>query len=161
MTPSARLIRSRGYRQEEEWQHSVSPAAALLCVDIIASSVGGSRDMSGKQQVHSLVTLNMLRVICLLNSLIMTSELKTHLHRQQLPLNARQASMRLENATHTDDTERHKHACCHMLLFVTSCDLYVVQHTSEVLDCSEPFSKHSRAIRQRAHAPQTDEADPM
>ena len=28
---SALLIRSKAYRQEEEWQHSVLPAAALLC----------------------------------------------------------------------------------------------------------------------------------
>jgi hypothetical protein len=33
-----------------------------------------------------------------------------------------------------------------------------VVHTSVTLDCSKPFPKHSRGIRQTPHAPQADEA---
>ena len=57
MTLAAMLISSRAYRQEEECEHRVSPAAALLCADIIASSVGDSGAIAGKQQAHQLSIL--------------------------------------------------------------------------------------------------------
>ncbi len=60
--------------------------------------------------------------------------------------------MRLDNTAQTDDTDRHKQAQAGML----SND---VMHTSVVLDCSEPFPKHSKGIRHTPHAPQADEAD--
>ncbi len=62
-----------------------TPAAALLCVDIIASSVGGGGAVAGIQQVHQLALLNLLRVAGLVHSLNMTSGLRAHLHRQHLP----------------------------------------------------------------------------
>ena len=34
-----------------------------------------------------------------------------------------------------------------------------VMHMSVILDCSEPFPKHSKGIRQTPHAPHADEAD--
>ena len=51
-------------------------AGCVLCVDIIASSNGGL--MAGKQQVRRLTILNLLRVRGGLNSLSMTSGLRTH-----------------------------------------------------------------------------------
>ena len=59
MTLAAMLISSRTYRQEEERQHSVSPAAALQCADIIASSVKCRGAIAGKQQAHQLAILNL------------------------------------------------------------------------------------------------------
>ena len=34
-----------------------------------------------------------------------------------------------------------------------------VMHRSVLMDCSEPFPKHSKGIRQTPHAPQADAAD--
>ena len=100
---------------------------------------------SGKQQVHQLSKFSLLRVMSHLTSLSMTSGLRAHLHRQQLP-DDRQANMRLENTTHTDDTDSYRQAQSCLL----SNDVLT---TSVVLHCSAPFPKHSKGIEQTPHAP--------
>ncbi len=61
-----------------------SSVGCVLCVDIIASSVGSCGGMLSRQQVHQLVMHNLLRVMRHVNSLSMTSGLRTHLHRHHL-----------------------------------------------------------------------------
>ena len=88
------LMRTRANKQEEERQHNVPPASAfpvwyssaksVLCVHIVASSVGSAAIMPGLQQVHQLTILRLLRVTGHLNSLSMASGLRAHLHRHHL-----------------------------------------------------------------------------